>query len=213
VPRAIVVGHSLGGAVAASLASRHPRRVTSLVLLAPAGFGWIPAATLGQIGFMRRLAGLTLPVVLGNAVTYSATYALAVSHRRLPPRALLDRTALGASHLTPGIVNALEALAVLNRPSKRFTQRRLRYDGSVAAGWGEHDMLVPAGHIRALARALPQAEITIWKGIGQHPQIEAPELLAELIDRTWARADSSCATVSAPAAVRVVRPHPRGAVA
>jgi pimeloyl-ACP methyl ester carboxylesterase len=213
VPRAIVVGHSLGGAVATSLAARHPRRVASLVLLAPAGFGWIPAAAFGQIGIIRRFAGVALPLVLSNALTCSATYALAVSHRRLPPRTLVERAAVDASHVTPGIVSALEALAVLNRPAKRFTGRRLPYDGPVAAVWGEHDVLVPTSHARAVRRALPQADTAIWKGIGHHPQVEAPELLAELIDRICERADSRFVTRRNRAAARIGRRISRGAVA
>jgi pimeloyl-ACP methyl ester carboxylesterase len=213
VPRAIVVGHSLGGAVATSLAARHPHRVVSLVLLAPAGFGWIPAAALGQVSIVRRLVGVALPLVLSNALTCSATYALAVSHRRLPPRALLERVAVDASHLTPGIVCALEALAVLNQPAQRFTRRRLPYDGPVAAVWGEHDVLVPASHIRAVARTLPQADTQIWRGIGHHPQVEAPELLTELIDRTCDRADGRPATSRRSTAARVQPRIPWSAVA
>jgi pimeloyl-ACP methyl ester carboxylesterase len=49
-------------------------------------------------------------------------------------------------------------------------------------------LLVPASHVRAVRRALPQADTGIWRGVGHHPQVEAPELLAELIDRTCDRA-------------------------
>ncbi|MGH7030424.1 MAG: acetoin dehydrogenase dihydrolipoyllysine-residue acetyltransferase subunit, partial [Stellaceae bacterium] len=39
IDRAHLVGHSMGGAVAALLASRHPERVASLTLIAPVGLG------------------------------------------------------------------------------------------------------------------------------------------------------------------------------
>ena len=39
IERAHLVGHSLGGAVAATLAAEHPERVASLTLIAPAGLG------------------------------------------------------------------------------------------------------------------------------------------------------------------------------
>src|SRR5262249_62303816 len=37
--RAHLVGHSLGGAVVVAAAARDPRRISSLTLIAPAGFG------------------------------------------------------------------------------------------------------------------------------------------------------------------------------
>ncbi|MDE2007438.1 MAG: acetoin dehydrogenase dihydrolipoyllysine-residue acetyltransferase subunit, partial [Rhodospirillales bacterium] len=39
IARAHLIGHSLGGAIAAALAAAHPERVTSLALIAPAGLG------------------------------------------------------------------------------------------------------------------------------------------------------------------------------
>jgi hypothetical protein len=104
-------------------------------------------------------------------------------------------------------------VAVLNRPANRFASRRLPYDGPVAAVWGEHDVLVPAGHVRAVARAVPRAETAVWTGIGHHPQVEAPELLAGLIERTCDRADRGCAPHRTGAVARVGRRIARGAVA
>jgi pimeloyl-ACP methyl ester carboxylesterase len=48
IDRFELVGHSFGGAVAAALAERLPQRVTSLLLLAPAGFGRTPLASLAK---------------------------------------------------------------------------------------------------------------------------------------------------------------------
>jgi pimeloyl-ACP methyl ester carboxylesterase len=48
IDRFELVGHSFGGAVAAALAERLPLRVVSLLLLAPAGFGRTPLASLGR---------------------------------------------------------------------------------------------------------------------------------------------------------------------
>lgn len=40
IRRAIIVGHSLGGSIAAALAVRHPDRVAGLVFLSPAAYPW-----------------------------------------------------------------------------------------------------------------------------------------------------------------------------
>jgi len=68
--RADVVGHSLGGIVAAELAAAHPERIRRLVLVAPAG---IPCGR-GLVGRSLPLAGALadlggwLPMVVGDAV-------------------------------------------------------------------------------------------------------------------------------------------------
>ena len=68
--RADVVGHSLGGIVAAELAAAYPERIRRLVLVAPAG---IPCGR-GLVGRAVPLAGALadlgawLPMVVGDAV-------------------------------------------------------------------------------------------------------------------------------------------------
>jgi pimeloyl-ACP methyl ester carboxylesterase len=48
IARAAMIGHSMGGAVAASVALSAPERVDRLALLAPVGFGEVLALTLGR---------------------------------------------------------------------------------------------------------------------------------------------------------------------
>jgi pimeloyl-ACP methyl ester carboxylesterase len=68
--RADVVGHSLGGIVAAEFATAYPERIRRLVLVAPAG---IPCGR-GLVGRAMPLAGAlvdlgaSLPMVVGDAV-------------------------------------------------------------------------------------------------------------------------------------------------
>jgi len=59
-----LVGHSLGGAVALTLAHRHPTAVRRLVLVAPAGLAPRPAAAAGALG---TLASVTIPLRRGLA--------------------------------------------------------------------------------------------------------------------------------------------------
>ncbi|HET9947573.1 MAG TPA: alpha/beta fold hydrolase, partial [Longimicrobiales bacterium] len=50
----VLVGHSLGGAIATALAERAPGRVRALVLLAPAGFGRIGMAEAVSVPGLRN---------------------------------------------------------------------------------------------------------------------------------------------------------------
>src|SRR5256884_2272510 len=63
--RAHLVGHSLGGAAAAAAAARDPRRISSLTLIAPSGFG--PEINAGYLrGFADAQTRRELKPVVGQ---------------------------------------------------------------------------------------------------------------------------------------------------
>jgi pimeloyl-ACP methyl ester carboxylesterase len=83
---------------------------------------------------------------------------------------------------------AVEAIAHAGRDPRGYTSRRIDFAGPVAALWGEHDALVSRSHIAALRRALPQAHVEMWDGMGHHPQRERPHQLAAFIEQRASRA-------------------------
>jgi len=80
-----LVGHSLGGAVAAALAERTPESVSSLVLCAPVGFGPIRIAELAALPPVSALGGHALPMLLVNPLLVAAVYLTFVTNRCLEP--------------------------------------------------------------------------------------------------------------------------------
>jgi pimeloyl-ACP methyl ester carboxylesterase len=176
-----LVGHTLGGAVAAAACSRTPA-VTSLALLAPAGFGRIRLAEFVSTPGIKDVAEKALPLALLNPLVCTAAYSTFVSHRRLPSKDLVDRLRRRAWHSGPGVRAAVEAIAHAAHDPRGFTKRAIEFDGPVAALWGEHDALVSVSHIRALRDALPQAHVEVWPGMGHHPQRERARRLAKFIE-------------------------------
>src|SRR4051812_48234278 len=69
-----LVGHSLGGAVAAAVAERAPEGVTALVLLAPVGFGRVPLAEAVSIPGVRNVAYAVMPLGLRNRAALRLAY-------------------------------------------------------------------------------------------------------------------------------------------
>ena len=177
IERADVVGHSLGGAVAAELAEISDR-VASLALLAPAGFGRIRLAEVVTKPGICEISTLALPLALVNPLTVTAAYAAFVAHGRLPERELINRLRARAAHAPRGVRAATLAIAHAGRAPDALFRRPLRFDGTVSALWGEHDALVPHAHIDALRTALPHARVEVWPGMGHHPQRERPRQLA-----------------------------------
>lgn len=187
VAQCTLVGHSLGGAVAALVAERSAA-VHSLALLAPAGFGAIPLADAFALPIVHEVAMRALPLALAAPPVVAAAYATFVSNRALPEAALVRRLRSSAFRSAPGVRMAVKALAHSGHSRSALYKRELYFDGPVAAVWGERDALVPPAHADQLAAAVPHAHVEIWARMGHHPQRERPVELARFIERRAARA-------------------------
>jgi pimeloyl-ACP methyl ester carboxylesterase len=182
-----LVGHSLGGAVATAVSERCSA-VSSLVLCAPAGYGPNRIAEAVALPGVIDVAQAALPLGLANPLVIAGAYSTFVAHRRLPSKDLVDRLRERAFQSGPGVRMAVQAIAAAGRSQRGFSKRRIAFDGPVAALWGEHDALVDVGHAAAVKRALPQARIEVWRGMGHHPQRERPHELNAFIERQAWRA-------------------------
>jgi pyruvate dehydrogenase E2 component (dihydrolipoamide acetyltransferase) len=181
-----LVGHSLGGAIAVAVAERSAA-VGALALLAPVGFGPIALADWMTLPGFADVWQFALPVALVNPLTVTAAYTTFVAHGRLPSRDLMARLRRRAFRSGPGVRAATVAIAAAGHSARGFARRPVAFDGPVAVVWGARDALVPTAHISALRRALPQAHVEVWDGMGHHPQRERPVALAGFIERHASR--------------------------
>jgi pimeloyl-ACP methyl ester carboxylesterase len=186
VASSTLVGHSLGGAIAVAVAERTPA-VGALALLAPVGFGPIRLADWMTLPGFVDLWQFALPVALVNPLTVTAAYTTFVANGRLPSRDLMARLRRRAFRSGAGVRAATVAIAAAGHSARGFARREVAFDGPVAVVWGARDALVPTAHIAALERALPQAHVEVWEGMGHHPQRERPVTLARFIERHASR--------------------------
>lgn len=186
-----LVGHSLGGAVAAGLAERLRDHVAALVLIAPAGFGRIRLAEAIQLPGVRSLVHLGLPLALRNPVTAFGVYMAVVGNGHLPDPELIARLRKNASRWAPGAECANEAITASGLSPRAFYRRQLDYRGPVLALWGDHDRVVPLAHRDGVMTAFPQAQVSVWKKMGHHPQRERPSELARFIEAACGSARAS----------------------
>jgi pimeloyl-ACP methyl ester carboxylesterase len=193
--RFVLVGHSLGGAVATAVAERVPTRTAALVLLAPAGFGRIRLAEAVSIPGVRNVTAALLPRALASSRACAVAYSTMISNGgRIDPETL-RRTKARAGEALPGAREATRAVVAAGLSKRGFHRRRVKYGGEVFVAWGDRDRLVPLEHSEAVLRAFPQARLEVWPGMGHHPQHERPELLTGLIAE-------ACAAAARPAAER-----------
>ena len=182
-----LVGHSLGGAVAAAVAERGDA-VSSLALLAPAGFGRIRISEAVTLPVVVDVAELPLPLALLNPLVIVAAYSTFVSHRRLPSRDLVDRLRRRAFQSAPGVRGRCQAIAHAGRDPAGLARRRSSSRGPSPRSGASTTRSCRPTTPRRCACALPQAHVEVWDGMGHHPQRERPAQLPRFIERHAARA-------------------------
>lgn len=169
----VLVGHSLGGAVATLVAARDGAHVTRLVLAAPAGYQRLPVGTVRALARLnqtlvdlrrrlgRDLVGRPRARAIMFAPSIHDTRAMSPADARL----LLDASA-GARRVGP----ALSAVAALDlRPVLQAVT------APVGVIWGRHDRLVPPAGLRGVQRARPDARVEWIDAAGHVPMLEQPQ--------------------------------------
>jgi len=192
--RPVVVGHSLGGAVALALAQRHPERVAGLALIAPLTHpveDVPPVFSALKIAkpWARTLVAWTLAVPIGLARRDAA---LRVLFDPEPVAVDFATRAGGMLTLRPShFIAACADLAAAPDDMPAMIQRypAMRLPVSILYGRGDR-ILDPRTQGEALARALPGAELTLVDG-GHMLPVTMPERCAQFIHEAAARPTSA----------------------
>lgn len=167
VERAVVVGHSGGGATAVSLAMASPERVASLILVAP-GVGGYPWP--GEDPFLVDYAALTALNDLEGVVELGL---------RTWCRAGADRAA--QSQIRRGLTGQLASADHL-RPEPDAYSRLGQLPVATTLVIGELEYPMVADCVAAMARRIPGCQVVRLPGVDHLVPLRAPEVLAHLID-------------------------------
>jgi pyruvate dehydrogenase E2 component (dihydrolipoamide acetyltransferase) len=171
IERVHLVGHSMGGAIAAVVARQQPQRVASLTLIAPAGLG--PAINVDFInGFVRAQRRREMQDVL----------ALLVHDPALVSRAMVEDV-LRYKRLD-GVAAALETIARAWFPdggqAVDIHPELADLPIPVQIIWGRDDRIIPVAHAEALAGRVP---VHILDAVGHLPHMEKCGEVNRLIAR------------------------------
>ncbi|MFC4668534.1 acetoin dehydrogenase dihydrolipoyllysine-residue acetyltransferase subunit [Seohaeicola nanhaiensis] len=171
--KAHLVGHSLGGALAAAVADIRGRRIASLGLIAPAGLGPdIDGATLLGIARASRAESLGpwLRQLAGDADRISDGFVRAAMAGRSDPAL---RAAQGdlAQSLFPDSTQSFSILPALER-----------IEAPMSVIWGRRDSILPVRHAQRLPGLAAQH---LLADAGHIPHVEMPETVAKLLSRLF----------------------------
>jgi pimeloyl-ACP methyl ester carboxylesterase len=160
----VVVGNSLGGAVAIDYARRHPDQVRALVLVSPAG-ARLPAEEWRRLVAAFAVTGAVEAHRFLERIYHRPPWFLALVAHEFPD--LLNRRAVRdiLESVTPEHAALPEDLAALRMP--------------ILLLWGRSDRLLPAEALAYFRQHLPaHAVIEQPPGFGHSPQLEQPGRLA-----------------------------------
>ena len=187
VKRAVIAGHSFGGAVATLMALRAPERVRGLVLVNPAGYHRFPRWM--QAGSQFALH----PAVMTPALFLSASWIVSQVCRRDSPGVRAFRAAStrlkGGRRFLADLTHAAHSMRY-DLMHRNFLERLRDLTMPVHLVWGEADRLLNAEHGAVAARALPAGRVTRLPGVGHMPIFEQPEAVVAACRDVFSRADA-----------------------
>ncbi|WP_252443824.1 alpha/beta fold hydrolase [Pseudonocardia humida] len=174
VPRAVVVGLSMGGQIALDLAVRHPARVAGL-LLADTMAGADPDAPGRRAAADRLLREGMDPYAVENL------YRMV---RPGSPAAVAEHVLAMMRETDPtGAAAAQRARA--DRPDLLAALGRLDLPTTVVVG--ADDAFTPVSDARAIADAIPGAELVVVAGAAHMPNLEQPAAFDAALTRLLTR--------------------------
>ena len=177
--RVAVVGHGLGGAVALTLAARHPELVSQLVLVNPLCYH--PPYSPGQRTLMLPLiGGFFFKQLLGRTLFRAFFRENMLSERATLPNEEIDYyyDTLNTPAARGSALATLRAAA----DTRPIVAHIARVQTPTLVVWGRRDRQYPAGLGQRLAREIRGAGFELLDS-GHSPQEECPTRLAELIRR------------------------------
>jgi pimeloyl-ACP methyl ester carboxylesterase len=185
VDPAIVVVHSLAGALGPLLALDYPRRVAGLVMLAPVAYPWP-----GGVGWYNKV--VTTPVI-GPLLAYTVTLPLGLILAEPGARSVFQPQTMPDGFVgksaTPLLLRPREFLANawdLVTLKAAVAEQSPRYGNIKVPAvviTGDTDATVsPRIHSRPFAAAVPNAKLIVLPGVGHMVQYAAPEIVVREIE-------------------------------
>ncbi len=190
IDRVTLVGHSLGGGIAAQFAYQYPHMVERLVLVSSGGVtnDVTPALRLAAMPMgAEALAALRVP---------GAVPALQLAGRAV--KTLFGTTKFGRD-LPSGIdllarLQDPAALSAFSRTVRAVVDSRGQFVTMLDRAylmpsvpkqiiWGEDDVVIPVSHARMAHEAMPESRLEIFEDSGHMPFHDHPDRFVEIIER------------------------------
>jgi|GEM_PF-367343 len=176
IAKAHLVGSSMGGGLALSLAIAHPLRVHSLTLLSALGY---PLDLPLYVSLSRHISLIWAPFLGPRMVRYCLKELVfdrdSVTNEQVEAYSLPYRF--------PGGV-AASLLTLQQFDNQRLIEMSSAYSSlthPILIIWGQHDTLIPMSHYKKFLKDFPHAETQLIVNCGHIPQEEKPKEVLEAL--------------------------------
>jgi pimeloyl-ACP methyl ester carboxylesterase len=186
IDRVTVVGHSLGGGVAAQFAYQFPERCERLVLVGSGGVGrtvspLLRLAAVPGVEFLMPLFGLP-PVQAVSRVAFAALKVLNTAIGRDTEEVLAVFDSLPNTLARQAILRTLRSGVDWRGQVITMLDRAYLAEGvPTKIIWGRHDAIIPLGHGRLAQAAMPGSDLEIFDEGGHFPHHTDPERFVDII--------------------------------
>jgi pimeloyl-ACP methyl ester carboxylesterase len=170
--RPVLVGHSMGGMIAAEMAALAPREVERLGLIAPMGL-WLDADPVPDLFS-------TLPRELPGLLFHDPEFGerMMTAGRDLDDPKFLEAFVIGNARQL-----AMASKLLFPLPDRGLAERLYRIRAKTVIIWGEEDRLIPPAHGDAFCRGIKGAELITVPAAGHMVIVEHPEAVATALVR------------------------------
>jgi pimeloyl-ACP methyl ester carboxylesterase len=168
IERPVLVGHSLGGWMAAEFASTYPDRLASLVLVNAAGFPFDESDNVPDFFAAAARGGVEFAQLVFHKMDVAAQF--------FPAKPTPEEILQTFRHLTSTARIAWHVWF-----DDKMPQRLKRLMCPTLALWGAHDRIFPASLGGKYADAIPNATFKVFDDCGHMVPFESPQAFVEAI--------------------------------
>jgi pimeloyl-ACP methyl ester carboxylesterase len=167
-----IIGHSMGGMIAAEMACVAPRDVGKLVLVAPAGL-WMDAHPIPDIFAM-------LPFQIAEALFADPQMGQALLTGGAD---LSDIEALREYYIASQRRLAMAGKILFPIPNRRLSKRLYRLTAETLLVWGASDKLIIPAYAKHWQKLVPAASVEMIEGAGHMVPYEQPEAFVQAVQK------------------------------
>jgi pimeloyl-ACP methyl ester carboxylesterase len=167
-----LVGHSMGGMIAAEMACLAPGELAKLALVSAAGL-WIEAHPIPDLFTL-------LPFQFAEVLFHDATKGTALLTDGVD---FTDMEALKEFYIANSRRMAVAGKLLFPVPNRRVSKRLYRLTTPTVVLWGDHDKLIPPVYAARWAELVPHAGVVRIEGAGHMLPYEAPDAFVAALAR------------------------------